>query len=371
MNNSKARIDIIEGAYIFWRYKTAWLDARPLGLGRQSLQIHDPDQAIRKAVEIISKSNVKIASTLISPSPVAIPKAEAIIEQMPDPGFGEITLEMALTMYISDYKRRNRISSYIRTIYPLRAFLRDVGKDRPVSSVTRKIMRLWFDRRVSECSGATANSDLTRIHGFFAWMVAEEFVDRNPVINIKKVRVSTVAKGAPTPEDVGALIQKARETKHPWLTDYVIALAGTGARPQEILRARICDFDEAKGLLRIMAFEGREIKTGKDRTIAVSTTVKEALARRKAAAPQGKPEAPLFPAPATYAKFTRYIWRQLGKDSMKPYDLRHYFCTMAPTWGWSLERTAAYVGNSIQVLERFYQDRRAMQLGAPPELLTI
>lgn len=370
MNRSKTRINIIEGAYIFWRYKTAWLDARPLGLGRQSLHIHDQDQAIRKAVEIISRSKArKTDNPTEAPEPV-IPKAESIIEQVPEPAFGEITLEMALTMYMADYKRRNRMSSFIRTIYPLQAFLRDLGKDRVVSSVTRRVMRWWFDRRVSQCSGATANSDLTRIHGFFAWMVAEEFIDRNPVLNIKKVRVSTVAKSAPTPVEVNALIEKAKELKHPWLADYVVALAGTGARPQEILRARLCDFDEHDGLLRIMAFDGRDIKTGKDRTIAVSSAVREALARRKKDTAPGNSEAPLFPASADYRKFTRFVWRLLGKDSIKPYDLRHHFCTMAPTWGWSLERTAAYVGNSIQVLERFYQDRKAMQLGAPPALAT-
>ena len=365
-SRSKTRIDIIQGAYVFWRYNTAWLDARPLGLGRQSLHLHDQDQAIRKAVEIISKS--KKTPLKSQAAMVEVPKAEAIIEQIPDPGYGEITLEMALTMYVSDYKRRNRVSSYIRTIYPLKAFLRDIGNDKPVSWVSRKVMRWWFDRRVTQCSASTANSDLTRIHGFFAWMVAEEFIERNPVVNIKKVRISTVAKPAPTSREVQALIDKAKALQHPWLADYVTALAGTGARPQEILRARLCDFEEDQGLLRIMAFDGREIKTGKDRTIAVSSAVKEALARRKKATPPGNSNAPLFPAPATDAKFTRYIWRVLGKNSMKPYYLRHHFCTMAPTWGWSLVRTAAYVGNSIQVLERFYQDRKAMQLGAPPAL---
>jgi integrase len=202
-------------------------------------------------------------------------------------------------------------------------------------------------------------------------MVAEELIDRNPVINIKKVRVSTVAKSAPTSGEVKALVEKAKGLNHPWLGDYVVALAGTGARPQEVLRARCCDFDELNGLLRIVAYDGREIKTGRDRTIAVSPEVKEALAKRKVAVGSDKPDAPLFPAPAYYAKFTRYVWRLLGKESLKPYDLRHHFCTMAPTWGWSLERTAAYVGNSIQVLERFYQDRKAMQLGAPPALATI
>lgn len=50
MDSCKIRIHISQGAYIFfWRYKTAWPDARPFDLGRQNLKIQDKDHAIRKA----------------------------------------------------------------------------------------------------------------------------------------------------------------------------------------------------------------------------------------------------------------------------------------------------------------------------------
>jgi len=362
---TQQRITITTGAYIFTRHQTFWLDARPLGLGRRSLGTHDQEEAIRKAVGIVGEWKKATAKTE-APITVPLPKAETIIEQTPDQGFGEYSIGQALKLYEAWYKKHNRFSSYRRTLPPLRSFLRWVGEEKPVSSISRRLVTSWFENRIKNVSPVVANGDLTRVSGFCSFLMAEEMIEKHPCFKIRKMKVRQTAKPSRTKEEVEALLEALEG--HPWLRDYALLLANTGLRPQEGLHVRVCDIDTEKKLLHIRAWGDWEIKDNESRSLALNQTAWEVCERQIKGK---KAEDTLFKAPATYRNFTWRHWRLWAPKGFVPYDLRHFFATKAVEAGWPIEKLCKFLGHSdIKTTMKHYADLSALsQVGAPPVLV--
>lgn len=363
------RIPLTDGALIYWRHQTAWLDARPLGLPRQSLKTHDQDEAIRKGVKIIQEWKAATAKTA---QPIVVPlvPAETIIQQTPTKGLGEYTLLQASKLYEAWYKKHNRWSSYQRTLPVLNSFLAWVGNDRPVSALSRRLVSSWFEKRAESVSPFTANGDLTRISGFCSFMLAEEMIDKNPCYKIRKLKTRTTAKAARTQEEVTALMKRLEGH---WLHDYANLLLQTGMRPGEGLHIRACDVDETKKLLRLRAWGEWELKDSEDRALALNAVAWEICKRLKDRI--AKPEGLLFPTPTGFAwdidNWSK-VWRLKAGKGFGAYDLRHLFASRAVEAGWPLEKLSRYMGHAdTKTTMRYYADMRALsEVGAPPVLVS-
>ena len=102
-------------------------------------------------------------------------------------------------------------------------------------------------------------------------------------------------------------------------------------------------------------------KTGEDRTVLLTETVKEMLrSRYEVTKPQ--PDDLVFPAPkGGYMNDNRFrgkIWKPVlescGIDYQKPYNLRHTGTSQAYANGASLPEIAAQTGHSVKTLMSTY-----------------
>jgi integrase len=292
------------------------------------------------------------------------------------------TLREALKLYEDDYVRRNRKSSFKRTIPEVRAFAEFVGLQTPLSDIKRTHLVEFHKKRGETCSPWTANNDLVRAKGFINFLRAEGLVLGDPTLKIRRFKTPTVAKEAMTPE-VARTVLRVMEG-HPWLHDYIRVLAETGMRPQEGLNVRGYDLDTTNRTIHVRAWGSFQVKDAEDRKLCLNDTALEVLSRRKLQV--GNDAIPLFTTNKGTARnildtYHRYKTRlrkaveyRRAPTSVADatlYSWRHYFATRCVAEGWPVDKLAQYLGHATAATTlRFYADRRVMEIGAPPSTTT-
>lgn len=182
-------------------------------------------------------------------------------------------------------------------------------------------------------------------------------------------------RATPTTEQVHALC--ATETDELWRVVWEV-LAGTGARPGEVLALHWRDVDLRKGTVQIgrtLTQDGRRTvmgdttKTRRARRIAIDPHLVSVLTagrrtlRDEELARAGK-DAPLFPSPlsgsgvvsqgALAARFRAGMRRVGADENITPHAVRHWFISTWMAQGWAAQTIAAHCGNSIeQVMQRY------------------
>ncbi len=315
-------------------------------------------EAARHALEVLSK-----AAPAKSPPP-------------------DVSLSQAIKLYQDDYVRRNRKSSYVRTIRVVRSFAEYVGMEKGVREIKRSHLVEFHKKRGETCSPWTANNDLVRVKGFINFLRAEGLVVEDPTLKIRRFKTPTVAKEAMTPEQA-KLVLKVMEG-HPWFHDYILLLAETGMRPAEGLNIRGYDLDTVNRTIHIRAWGSFHIKDGEDRKLCLNDAAFEVLSRRKLLA--GNDAVPLFATrngtprihQDVYHRYKKRL-KMAVKHKRAPaqvleatlYSWRHFFATRCVADNWPVDKLARYLGHaSASTTLRFYADRRVMEIGAPPQTTT-
>ena len=345
MRNKRIRVG--KGVSVYLRHQQYWIDSRGGGERiRRPLHTKDQSQAIQKALDILNRKSSVQGKFL--------------------------TLSEALVKYEEQYKRHNRKSSARRSMPVLKAFIASVGNERVASSLERQHVVHFRDGRAESLSPHTANGDLARIRAFANWLRAEGYLDKDPCFKVKRLKVSNVAREAISPDTVKAVLKELEP--HPYFHDYVNVLANTGMRPQEALHVRGHDLLPDQKILHIRAWGDWEIKDSEDRKIVLNDTAFTVLTRRKMA--HGDDSVPLFPSPRGLVYHYRNFFREYKKPlperlkHVSPYSFRHYFATRCIAEGWRIEKLSRYLGHaSIQTTQRYYVDMRAVETGAPPEVV--
>jgi integrase len=343
---------------VYLRGRRWWFDFRSLGARRKAnLRTRDLEEALRKA-------KAEAERVPILPGGQFFKKPEAII-----------TLGDALEALEKDQAGRNRPASVERVMDTSRRFVAFIGgPEKSPRIITRSHLISFRDhRKESGISPHTVNSDIQRVKVFVNLLRVEGLVDGDPTFKVRRLKVSSIAPEAPSPEVVGNLLEAFKGC---WLYDLSLVLVNVGLRPQEALHIRACDVDAERQLLRLRPWGDFNLKDHEVRTLALNDAAACVLSRRKLAAGR-EGEVILFPSPAgktfggaNYENFTR-LWRERrGASKLAPYDARHFFASQAVAVGWSVERLSRYLGHSsVAVTERYYIDRRALsEVGAPPVL---
>lgn len=284
----------------------------------------------------------------------------------------------AIEIYEDAYRKEFKKSSADRAMPNVRLFGTIVGLARPTYVVMRdhlQALRTALLERLDkgEIAAATANITLKSVKAFVNWMRGEGLVDGNPTFKVKRFKIHTVARRAPSPEEVSALVE--RLNGH-WLEDYVLLLANAGLRPSEGLHCRTCDFDQGRQILTIQAWRDERtnwtVKDYEYRKLLMNGAAYEAALRRVRMT--SGPQALLFPnsegRPFDYHNFRNQVWQPVASGfGVSPYSLRHYFATQAVLSGWPPEKLRRYLGHQDVVTTlQYYADSSAItEVGAPPE----
>jgi integrase len=189
-----------------------------------------------------------------------------------------------------------------------------------------------------------------------------------PLNRLRKKKLPSRKKPIPfTIEELRTISQGFKNhPKHSHYADAAIFISQTACRFGEIAALRWCnvgvEFDTVLFCASVSRGKYRDTtKTGEDRTVLLTETVKEMLrSRHEVTKPQ--PDDLVFPAPkGGYMNDNRFrgkIWKPVlescGIDYQKPYNLRHTGTSQAYANGASLPEIAAQTGHSVKTLMSTY-----------------
>lgn len=203
----------------------------------------------------------------------------------------------------------------------------------------------WIEAfKASERSRGMANGSINRRLSFLskALHYAHEHGAITRVPRISRGKVTETRLIWLSEDEERFALDWFRQIGQDLVADLIIALVDTGARPDELLRAKVSDVDKRAGAITLMA-----MKTGTWRTIPLTKRAAKVLeSRAKLAGPDGQ----LFPL--TY-RYIRVQWEKLrarmGRTSDPAFTLyitRHTFASRLAQRGVPIQVISKLLGHS-------------------------
>ncbi|MBI4696367.1 MAG: tyrosine-type recombinase/integrase [Gammaproteobacteria bacterium] len=161
-----------------------------------------------------------------------------------------------------------------------------------------------------------------------------------------------------TIEERKALLHAAKNVGGGKIADLLEALMFTGARPIELARATVGDFDKTSATLRLFSYKGRSPEP-RNRDVPLRALGAEELIKRLCA--RKLPAAPIFTdddgKPWAHSSWDDLVREAVKAAALKPftaYDLRHSFITTALNGGVDPLTVSKIVGTSLQQISIAY-----------------
>lgn len=133
------------------------------------------------------------------------------------------------------------IEQYYRII---NMFLRMVGKS--VKQITTGDIRYYLARYMADrkVEKTTLDNQRRALSAFFSYLAAEEYIDRNPMLRIKRIKTDKRVKKAFSDMELEQLRNHTENIKEKALMEFLLS---TGCRVTEVARLHIRDIDFNKG----------------------------------------------------------------------------------------------------------------------------
>jgi len=150
------------------------------------------------------------------------------------------------------------------------------------------------DRKLAQSSVATK---VRSVKAWGKWLVAEEYVSRDPFARVKQPHVDDTPKPTFTPEEIDRLLLACRsETTRTGTRDFamLVLMFSTGLRASEVVGIRVEDIDCDKGVIVVQRGKG-----GKLRIVPMGRKVEKVL-QRYLDSPGRKPKPGVCSAFVTY-----------------------------------------------------------------------
>lgn len=134
---------------------------------------------------------------------------------------------------------KKTLAYYKQTIGAFICFM----QNKPLPAVTTNDIRYYLAVKKERDRNSDTNIDNIRrvLNSFFGWLQEEEYIDKNPMARVKKVRVEKYVKKAFKDIEVERLRQSAKNDKR--TTALVEVLLSTGCRISEVRNMDIGDVD--------------------------------------------------------------------------------------------------------------------------------
>lgn len=121
----------------------------------------------------------------------------------------------------------------------------------------RYYLAMYQNRGVAK---STLDNERRYLSAYFAWLTAEEYIVKNPMLRIKKIKQDKIQKKAFSESDIEKLREKAN-IKERALIEFLLS---TGCRVSEVVRLDVQDVDFTKGECVVFG------KGSKERTVYLS-----------------------------------------------------------------------------------------------------
>lgn len=199
--------------------------------------------------------------------------------------------------------------------------------DKPLSEVTPNDIRSYLVN-MDNCSKVTVSIHCRTLRSFFNFLVESNYIEKNPMTEIKTPKVPTIYPHILSEEEVGELLKVARPNPR----DYSIMLLilDTGVRATELCGIKLQDLSLATMNVRVLG------KGQKERTVYYSKSTAKAISRWLSVRKTEAYEDALFVncrgEPLTRSGLLQLV-RRLGRkaaikgERVSPHTLRHTAAT--------------------------------------------
>ena len=135
----------------------------------------------------------------------------------------------------------------------MRKFFKSVKK--PVEQITTNDIRLYLYQRSQEVSKSTVDDSRLILSSFFTWCVDNEYIRKNPMKGINRIKRCQKVRDALTEDELEQLRKGCRS-----LRDQVIleTLFSTGCRVTELSNMKISDIDFIKRTAKVLRKGNKE-----------------------------------------------------------------------------------------------------------------
>lgn len=261
-----------------------------------------------------------------------------------------------------------------------------------VDQISADQVERYVDRRAEAgIAPRGINLELVLLRRVYKFAIANGFAVDNPAKQVAYKPGKPKRRSIPTPEQFAKFMEEAGKTRTGqqmvvWL--WIATL--TGMRPSEslFLEWSDCDFEHEKIIVRPKPEHGNPLKIDAGREIEMHTRVKELLlAWREQWNELFDGETPchqwVFVHPANpksrsqgFRTAFRHASAKAGLPGLRPYDLRHLFCSFALMNGIDRNVVREWMGHkSFQMIDQVYshsldeyrrQQMAKMQIALPP-----
>lgn len=225
----------------------------------------------------------------------------------------------------------------------LRRFSEDIGPEAPLSSITTAQIEAWFLQR--NIAPVSEKSDRGRLMALFTLAERREWIIRNPMKGLGRIRLEFKTPQILTPEQAKSCLQWCQFHKPDFLASMALCLLA-GVRPEEARKLCWKDIDLDQGIIRIDA------GCSKVRQRRVVTLQPMAVTWLRYARDDRKSRLPLpF---ITYRRHLRRLQAHLGWETWHQDVLRHTCISYLVPIVQDLGRVALWCGNSPSIIARNY-----------------
>lgn len=239
---------------------------------------------------------------------------------------------------------------------------------------TSNDIRVYIAYRLTQdhVSKSFVNTEIRYMRSFFAWLFAEEIVQRNPMNKIDQVKVQKTKKKAFTDIEIEKLREACQTAME---TALIEVLLSTGCRASEVSAIQLSEIEEDKVLVHGKGNKDRIVYLNAKAQIAIAKYLNERSDTNPYLFPQGirfVDDKKLNGNPFWYRKpelvgegqrdkggfeaTVRKIGKRAGVDNVHPHRFRRTCATMALRRGMPLELVSKMLGHEQISTTQIYLD---------------
>jgi len=270
-----------------------------------------------------------------------------------------ITLSECVDRYLRDVtptKRRARNREQIIAAHILTHAIAAL----PLGRVRGADVSAYRDDRLKSVSASTVNRELNFLGHVFTTAAKEWGYESvaNPVALTRRPRPAPARDRRLRPGEWPILYRSLRQARNPWLRPLVRLLLETAARRGELLSVQWGDVDLGRRLMSI-----RQTKTGKPRTVPLSTRAVRTLRVWQKMSGAPKNSGPVFPVTPNAVKLSWERARErAGIPDLRMHDLRHEATSRLFERGLDVAQVASITGHETLSMLQRYTHLRASDL---------
>jgi integrase len=179
-----------------------------------------------------------------------------------------ISVSTLIEEYLAGQQRLNRSKAHIYDLRQRLSRFKETFGDRPLRTVTTNEIDAWLHGL--GLSAQSVNNYRSRIAALFSYGLKREYVERNPVSSVDKIKLIDEAPEIFAPEQIQNLLDSAPSDLLPCLA----LCAFAGLRTAEMLRMEWDAIDLPRSLINVSASNS---KTAKRRLIEIAPNLAEWL----------------------------------------------------------------------------------------------